>query len=114
MLGLANKSFFKGALKAGVLTCPLGETCGSSSPPLSGPFNGPNPPSKCPYVISAGRVGYLEAEVDAWRASRGRRSAAQTTPTPEVEGPSAAEPRPRDLVVVPRGRATSAQIDCDF
>ena len=23
-----------------------------------------------PYVISPGRVGYLEAEVDAWRASR--------------------------------------------
>ncbi|TAJ68782.1 MAG: AlpA family phage regulatory protein [Phenylobacterium sp.] len=26
-----------------------------------------------PYVISPGRVGYLEAEVDAWRISRGRR-----------------------------------------
>lgn len=28
-----------------------------------------------PYVISPGRVGYLEAEVEAWRASRRQRCA---------------------------------------
>src|SRR5687767_129515 len=27
-----------------------------------------------PYVISPGRVGYLECEVEAWRTSRGHRS----------------------------------------
>lgn len=40
-----------------------------------------------PYVISPGRVGYRDDEVEAWRMSRGR-SAARA-------GPASATPRPR-------------------
>ena len=42
-----------------------------------------------PYVISPGRVGYLEAEVDAWRASRGHRRVDAAT---AASRPAAATP----------------------
>lgn len=46
-----------------------------------------------PYVISPGRVGYLEAEVDAWRTSRGHRGVARAArPTPLVAAPAARPP----------------------
>lgn len=52
-----------------------------------------------PYVISPGRVGYLEAEVDAWRTSRGHRGVA----------PAA---RPSELLAAPGARPpTSSQND---
>lgn len=84
-----------------------------------------------PYVISPGRVGYLECEVEAWRASRGHR-----TDTRRDRGPRAAtavdaaatEPGARAAAClrqgglthaprVPRGRrkaAISGQIQFDF
>ncbi|MBL8770539.1 MAG: AlpA family phage regulatory protein [Phenylobacterium sp.] len=37
-----------------------------------------------PYVISPGRVGYLEAEVEAWRRSRGHRGAESAVPRPRL------------------------------
>lgn len=33
-----------------------------------------------PYVVSPGRVAYRESEVEAWKASRGHRTAAATQP----------------------------------
>ncbi len=35
----------------------------------------------CPYLISPGRVGHLEGEVEAWMASRARAGAAKSLPT---------------------------------
>ena len=50
----------------------------------------------CAYVISPGRVGYLEREVDAWKASRARRSGGTgaATPPPERGARVTAEPHP--------------------
>jgi prophage regulatory protein len=48
-----------------------------------------------PYVVSPGRVAYRESEVEAWKASRGHRSAAITArraaqAAPKVSAPCAA------------------------
>lgn len=45
-----------------------------------------------PYVISKGRVGYLEAEVDAWRTSRGHRGVMPATSPPHQACARAAQP----------------------
>lgn len=46
-----------------------------------------------PYVISKGRVGYREREVEAWKASRGHRAAEPDPPAP-AELPAASRPAP--------------------
>lgn len=43
-----------------------------------------------PYVVSPGRVAYRESEVEAWKASRGRRAAQLSIP--RVEKPLATAP----------------------
>lgn len=60
-----------------------------------------------PYVISPGRVGYLEAEVDAWRTSRGHRAGACVAPAHRPAPPEPA-PEPAPRVVVPAGAAAVA------
>jgi predicted DNA-binding transcriptional regulator AlpA len=77
-----------------------------------------------PYVVSPGRVAYRESEVEAWKASRGHRSADQAPPparaasalavetplppTPTSEPPSWSPPQPAQsatpLVPTPAAR----------
>jgi len=64
-----------------------------------------------PYAISPGRVGYREAEIDAWRASRARRSPpcphavstkALTRCEPEDRPPPVSAPRSLSPPLAPR------------
>lgn len=57
-----------------------------------------------PYVISPGRVGYLEAEVDAWRTSRGHRGVESVTSGPHhaVAAPAEQPEAPPDNHPPPR------------
>ena len=86
-----------------------------------------------PVVISPGRVGWRESELEAWKASRAPRRASSraTSPparpdpqrsflhlaeAPEPLPPARSEPEPRKPKPAPRRRATrdSAQLGFDF
>jgi predicted DNA-binding transcriptional regulator AlpA len=69
-----------------------------------------------PYVVSPGRVAYRESEVEAWKASRGHRSAATTRPAPdpslitaESEGALQTPGEPPDWSPTPPPRTQPAQ-----
>jgi prophage regulatory protein len=66
-----------------------------------------------PYVVSPGRVAYRESEVEAWKVSRGHRSAGtparraaltpprDSAPSPASAPPSGPPPAPAPLVAEP-------------
>ncbi|MBS0333602.1 MAG: AlpA family phage regulatory protein [Proteobacteria bacterium] len=68
-----------------------------------------------PYVISPGRVAYRESEIEAWKASRGHRSAAHrkvrpaATAAPSRGRPQepASAPEPLDLAGPAAGRQSA-------
>lgn len=70
-----------------------------------------------PYVISPGRVGYLESEVEAWRASRGHRPSdgapderREQRPPPSLDGqPPPAHANSEAAVVRPSATARPTQ-----
>lgn len=64
-----------------------------------------------PYVMSPGRVAYRESEVEAWKASRGHRSAETTprVPTAKPVEPAPAPPEPTTWSPPPQSSRAAAR-----
>lgn len=67
-----------------------------------------------PYVMSPGRVGYRESEIEAWKASRGHRGDVRQVRAPEPRSASPAVPSETPATIAPEAPQDGVQPSFDL